>query len=214
LITLLADASVNALAQQIRMTVVAGVLLDHVDQKLPQRDRFAGAISANKAEICVTGELLGEADLVSPRGPRLIDHCLISHGTVEVAIGLSLRLVAIGYVKTREPLPEPLALDLGQVSHEAEQREGRRINRTTGELFGVQALTLELHGKALATQELDQCFALVAERRTSLTRVGLWINKHVGAVLRLRHATMFATSPRNGNSVHRYRQDWPLLFSG
>jgi len=64
----------------------------------------------------------------------------------------------------------------------------------------------------LATQELDQCFALVAERRTSLTRVGLWINKHVGAVLRLRHATMFATSPRNGNSVHRYRPDWLLLF--
>ena len=32
---LLADPSVNTLAQQIGMTVMAGVLLDHVNQELP-----------------------------------------------------------------------------------------------------------------------------------------------------------------------------------
>jgi hypothetical protein len=38
---LLADAAVNPLADEVGVAVVAGVLLDHVDQDLSQRDRVA-----------------------------------------------------------------------------------------------------------------------------------------------------------------------------
>ena len=103
------------------MAVVAGVLLDHVNQKLPQGDGLTRAISSNEAEIGLVGELLGKGNLVTPCGPRLIDNGLIGHGTVEVTIWLGLGLIAIRYVLPREPLPEPLAFDLGQMSHEAEQ---------------------------------------------------------------------------------------------
>ena len=114
---LLADTSVNTLAQEIGMAVVAGVLLDHVNQELPQRDWFARAVPSNEAEVGLASELLGKGNLVTPCGPRLIDNGLIGHGTVEIAIGLGLGLVAIRYVLSREPLPEPLTFHLGQMSH-------------------------------------------------------------------------------------------------
>jgi len=41
----LADTSIDALTQQVGVTVVAGVLLDHVDQQLPERYRLACAIT-------------------------------------------------------------------------------------------------------------------------------------------------------------------------
>ena len=49
------------------MAVVAGVLLDHVDQKLPQRNGFARAVSSNEAEVRLTRELLGEGNFITPR---------------------------------------------------------------------------------------------------------------------------------------------------
>jgi Protein of unknown function (DUF2568) len=118
---LLADTSVNTLAQEIGMAVVAGVLLDHVNEQLPKRDWFARAVASDEAEVGLTSELLGKGNLVTPCGPRLIDNSLIGHGTVEVTIWLGLGLIAIRYVLPREPLPEPLTFDLGQMSHEAEQ---------------------------------------------------------------------------------------------
>ena len=119
---LLADTSVNALAQEIGMAVVAGVLLDHVNQQLPKRDGLTRTVLSDEAEVGVAGELLGEGHLVTPCGPRLVDDRLISHGTVKVTIGLDVRLVAIRHVLASEPLPEPLTLDLGHVPHETEQR--------------------------------------------------------------------------------------------
>jgi len=49
------------------------------------------------------------------------------------------------------------------VPHQAEQRHRRRLDRTAGQLIGVQALTLQLQGETLTTQELDQCRPLIAE---------------------------------------------------
>ena len=118
---LLADAAVDALPQQVGMAVVAGVLLDHVDQELPQRDRLPGAVTPDEAEIGVTSELLGEGDLVVPCSPGILNNRLIGHGAVEVTIGLDVGLVASGYVLAREPLPEPLPLDIGHVAHQTQQ---------------------------------------------------------------------------------------------
>ena len=50
---LLADAPVDALAEQVGVPVVAGVLLDHVHEQLGR-------------------ELVGEGDLLAPRRPRLL----------------------------------------------------------------------------------------------------------------------------------------------
>jgi len=105
------------------MAVVAGVLLDHVDQELPQRDRLPRAVAPDEAEVGVTGELLREGDLVTPCSPGFVDDRLIGHGTVEVAVGLRVGLVASGYVLASEPLPEPLALDIGHMSHQTQQRK-------------------------------------------------------------------------------------------
>ena len=105
------------------MAVVAGVLLDHVNQELPQRDRLPGAVPPDEAEVGVTGELLGEGDLVVPCSPGFVDNRLIGHGTVEVSVGFGVGLVASGYVLAGETLPEPLALDIGHMSHQTQQRK-------------------------------------------------------------------------------------------
>ena len=103
------------------MAVMAGVLLDHVHQELPQRDRLTRAVSSNEAEVGLAGELFGKGNLLTPCGPRLIDDPLIGHGTVEVTVRLGVGLVAIGDVLAREPLPEPLTLHFCHMSHETEQ---------------------------------------------------------------------------------------------
>jgi hypothetical protein len=56
--------------------------------------------------------------------PRLHRRPLFGHGTVEVAVGLGLGLVALGHVSLCEPSLEPGALDLCHVPHEAKQRHG------------------------------------------------------------------------------------------
>jgi hypothetical protein len=68
---LLAEAPVDALAEQVGVPVVAGVLLDHVDEKLPQRDRLTLGVVADEIEVVVAREQLGECDLLPPRRPRL-----------------------------------------------------------------------------------------------------------------------------------------------
>ena len=83
-----------------------------------QRDRLPGTVPPDEAEIGVTSELLGEGDLVVPCSPGILDNRLIGHGAVEVTIGLDVGLVASGYVLAREPLPEPLPLDIGHVAHQ------------------------------------------------------------------------------------------------
>src|SRR5215475_8519098 len=71
---LLAEAPVDALAEQVGVPVVAGVLLDHVHEQLAQRDRLTLGVVADEAEVVVPGELLGEGDLLAPGRPRLPDH--------------------------------------------------------------------------------------------------------------------------------------------
>ena len=46
---LLTDAAVDPLPQEVGMAIVAGVLLDHVDQELSQRDRSAGAVTPQRS---------------------------------------------------------------------------------------------------------------------------------------------------------------------
>ena len=68
-------------------------------------------ITTDEVQVSVPGELLGESDLVLPGAPRFIHHRRIGYGAVEVTVGRSLGLVAIGYVLPCESLSEPLAVD-------------------------------------------------------------------------------------------------------
>jgi hypothetical protein len=70
---LLTDAAVDSLTQEVGMAVVAGILLDHVDQEFPQRYWFAGAVAPHEAEVGVTDELLGEGHFVVPCSPGFVD---------------------------------------------------------------------------------------------------------------------------------------------
>jgi hypothetical protein len=74
---LLADAPVDALAEQVSMPVMAGVLLDHVNEQLAQRDRLTLRVAAGEAEVMIAGELLGEGDLLAPRQVRTITSFLL-----------------------------------------------------------------------------------------------------------------------------------------
>ena len=118
---LLADAPVDALAEQVGVPVMAGVLLDHVHEQLAQRDRLTLGVAADEAEVVVAREPLSEGDLLAPRRPRLLDHSRVSDRPVEVGVGVGLGLVALGYVKPGEPAAEPAAFHLGHVPDQAEQ---------------------------------------------------------------------------------------------
>ena len=87
---LLTDPAIDAFAQQVCMAVVAGILLDHVNEQFAQRDRFARTVAPDELEVGIAGELLGEGDFVVPCTPGVLHRCLIAHRTVEVAVWLCL----------------------------------------------------------------------------------------------------------------------------
>src|SRR5580700_811286 len=95
--SLLAYASVDPLAQQVGVAHVAGVLLDHSDQRLAQRHRAAAAavliqgIVGGDVETGRPGyEPRGEVRLRAPRVPRLRDHQGIGNSTIEIPVTVGL----------------------------------------------------------------------------------------------------------------------------
>jgi hypothetical protein len=83
---LLADAAVDPLAEQVGVAEVAGVLLDHVEYHLAQRDRGAVSHGAAHGEVGRAGdELLREGDLLAPGPPGAGDHRRIGSLTCGVS---------------------------------------------------------------------------------------------------------------------------------
>src|ERR1700691_1976511 len=67
---LLADAAVDPLAEQVRVAEMAGVLLDHVEYHLAQRDGSAVLHRTADGEVgCAGDELFREGDLLAPGLP-------------------------------------------------------------------------------------------------------------------------------------------------
>src|SRR5690242_6374658 len=185
---LLAEAPVDALAEQVGVPVVAGVLLDHVDEQLAQRDRLTLGVVADEIEVVVAREPLGECDLLPPRRPRLVGHRRVGDRPVEVAVGVGLGLVALRHVALGEPAAEPAALHLGHVPDQAEQRHRGRFHGAAGQLLGVEPVALHLQRQPLAAQELIQRRPLVPQPRAAFARVGGGIEEQVGPVLWCGHA--------------------------
>src|ERR1700734_1224212 len=77
---LLADAAVDPLAEQVGVAEVAGVLLDHVEYHLAQRDGGAVFHRAADGEVRRAGdELLRISDLLTPGPPSVGHYRRISH---------------------------------------------------------------------------------------------------------------------------------------
>src|SRR4051812_3823889 len=71
---LLADPAVDPLADQVGVPVVPGVLLHHVHEQLPQRDRLPAPVAAGDAEVARRVDVpLGEGALLPPRLPGVGD---------------------------------------------------------------------------------------------------------------------------------------------
>src|SRR5215471_16287570 len=84
----LADASVDPFPQQVGVSAVAGVLLDHVDEHFAQRDGVSVSHGPADAEVGGAGdELLREGDLVAPGLPGIVDDRRLGDRAGPVSIG-------------------------------------------------------------------------------------------------------------------------------
>jgi hypothetical protein len=73
------------------------------------------------------------------------------------------------------------------VAYQSQQRQRGGLDGPAGQGGGVEAGALQLERDTLAAQELDQCGALVAERRTVLPWVVFRVDEHVGFSWAHRH---------------------------
>jgi glycerophosphoryl diester phosphodiesterase len=151
---LLAYAAVDAFAEEIGVAVVAGVLLDHVDEELPEGDWLARTVLAHEVEVVVADELIRERDLLTPGLPGLLNDRLVRHGAVEVTVWILRALIELALVTVGEAGSEPHVLDLGHVADQSEQGHRGRFDRPAGHLLSVQAGALQLQGEPLAAEEL------------------------------------------------------------
>lgn len=125
---LLADASVDPFAQQIRVTHVARVLEHHADHRLAERHR--SSTTAMQIQRIVAGDIkarrLGhepgrEVRLYTPCRPLRSNHFGVGNGTVEIAVAVAVEAVQPWHVLSRQHHAERRALHLRQVSHQPEQ---------------------------------------------------------------------------------------------
>ena len=172
---LLADAAVDAFADQVGVAVVAGVLLEDVDQDLPQ---FRAVLAGDVQIGCVGNELLREVDLGTPVVPGFLDNGGIGHGAVEVLVRLVVREVDPAQVLAGHHLPKPGPLGLGDVPDQPEQGQVGRRNRSPGQLFRVETGALQLQRESLVFQVPDERVALALES-TIGARVLVGVDEHV-----------------------------------
>src|SRR3984885_8257605 len=118
----LANAAVDPLAEQVGVTEVTGVLLDHVEYYLAQREGGAVLHRAVDGQVGRAGdELLCEGDLLPPGPPGVGHHCRISHRPRPVSVLGIIRPVQRRRVGPRHYPPEPVALHVGHMADQAAQ---------------------------------------------------------------------------------------------
>jgi hypothetical protein len=137
----LADTTVDPLSQQVGMGVVAGVLLDHVDEDGAERDT---STLSRRAEINgLADESVAKGDLFAPRTLCPLDDGRVGNGAIEVVVAIQIRRVLAGRLLTK-----PVSLDIGEMSQETQQREIARRHRAAGHRLVIQAGALHLERQA------------------------------------------------------------------
>src|SRR6476469_2664482 len=159
----LAGGSVDALAEQVRVTAVTGVLLDEVDEDLAQVDRVRRVEADEVERLRVGHEGVAVGRLLAPASPGLRDDGVLADGTGEVGVAVVGPAIEVGRVLPGHDAPPPRLLDLGQVAHESEQRHRRRRHRASRELLGRQTGALQLQREAVVHEVVEQGRALVPE---------------------------------------------------
>jgi len=137
-----AVGAVDRLAQQVRVTVVPGVLLDHVDKDLPSRDLVTPPRSCTGLAERVDrrrGRARG-AKLDFPG--RKAFQCVVRDPPSKSRSGSASVLWGRDIVSRQAPL-EPAALHLCHVPGEAHQGQARRRDRPRRELFRKKAFALQ-----------------------------------------------------------------------
>ena len=123
------------------MTVVAGVLLDHVVVDPPQRAR-AAVVPARFVEAASGRRPPGRLALALPHRQVRLPVGVVERIQLGVLAGVAdpdPRQLRLG----PENAPEPVALDLGHVTHQPVQGERRRRHRSHLALRVVEPLALE-----------------------------------------------------------------------
>ena len=173
---LLADAAVDALAQEIGVAAVPRILCDlrHQDvAKLQVRSVGAevGDADVSGAQVGNSGhELVGELYLGPPLPPGVLHDCRVGDRAVPVAV-----TVLVGAIQLRRVLaghdPAKVSLLLGQVSHQPEQGHRGRWYRSPGKLLGVQVGALHLQRQPIPAQIVEQYAAFVDSLDIGFARV-------------------------------------------
>ena len=158
---LYAGDAVDAFPDQVRVTVVAGVLLDHVDVNPVKADILIH--EAAGVGQGVTGAVLASAgDLRAPGGQGIAQGGVL--GQFEAAVGtmrVGLRVVNWRDLFSGEHPAEPVPLHLRHVLDETGQCEAGRRHGRGGGLIIVQALALHREGRAVKVKPAFERGALV-----------------------------------------------------
>lgn len=106
------------------MTVVAGVLLDRVDEDPPQRDPASPNVLALDVEMWRLGdEPLGEGHFLPPCLPGSCDDTGSIARAVEIPAGVGRGGEQGCRVPVGQHAPEPAALHIGEMPDEPERRQ-------------------------------------------------------------------------------------------
>ena len=161
---LVAGHAVDLLPEDVGVTVVPRVLLDHVQVDPAQVVSPAAGVAERVVQGPAFGGLPGQ--LAFPGERREVGLRPAGLGQVEVAVGKLVAAVQVAYLRLpAEPAPEPRALDLGHVPDQPEQRQRRRGNGPLDQLLAGQALAFEQQRLPVVVQPGLQRGPLGVDRR-------------------------------------------------
>ena len=144
------------------MAVVAGVLLDHVDEN-PSEGHGVPCPLGPLIEGASGGELPGMVPLTAKGGEAGVG--IHVSRQVKVTIRIGIRVVERRRVLARQGAAKPAALDLGHVPDESEQGELRGRDSQLRQLGRAEAVALPHQRGAVVVEEGGQQVPLVADKR-------------------------------------------------
>lgn len=163
--------AVQTFPEQIRVSVMPGVLLDEVRVDPAQGHRLAitwthgdliqaivrpGYLTAGRHCLVPEGDLSG--DLLSGTVRLWVEAIVVAIGSLPGAV--QIRQIVAG-----EDPGEPIAFDLGGVAKQAAQAQGRGRYRPSAQLPGVQSRAFGLEGVPVEIQPRLQRLTLAVVKR-------------------------------------------------